>query len=70
MAQAIRSSQDIRREVVVVNIDSGNIDVAVRNGRAALFGTVNNYMLYRAAEEIAFYTQGVIAVDNKLKISR
>ena len=47
-------------------IDPGKITATVNNGVVTLSGSVPNWTAYRLAEDDAFYTSGVIDVNNKL----
>lgn len=50
-------------------IDADMVNVHAKKGIVTLSGTVPDYHVYRTAEEIARYTDGVIDVNNNLIIS-
>jgi osmotically-inducible protein OsmY len=45
-----------------------NINVDVANGTVTLTGSVNDYIALSTAERLAFYTKGVVDVNNQLKV--
>jgi hyperosmotically inducible protein len=50
------------------NIDMGLIDVKVENGKVTLTGSVHSLPAFRAVQEIAESTLGVLMIDNELVI--
>ncbi len=50
-------------------IDSSRINVRVDKGVVTLSGTVDDYLTYRTAQDIANFTSGVIDVQNDLVIA-
>lgn len=68
------SDKDIRLSILSsldrnASIDTSLVNVHVKRGIVTLSGTVADYQAYRAAEEIARYTNGVIDVNNNLVIA-
>ncbi|MFP8489199.1 BON domain-containing protein [Gracilimonas sp. Q87] len=51
-----------------LNVDASNVNVEVENGTAVLDGTVEGFAAWQAARDAAFYTSGVIAVEDNLTI--
>lgn len=51
-----------------VHVDAESVDVRVNNGVVTLSGSVSSLPAFRAAQETAEYTAGVIAVNNELVI--
>ncbi len=51
----------------LINVD--DITVKVEDGKVTLTGTVSDWRAFTAAENSAFYTLGVIEVDNQLIVS-
>lgn len=49
-------------------VDANDVKVEVRNGNAVLTGTVPNLTARRAAEQDAWNVDGVISVENHLKV--
>jgi osmotically-inducible protein OsmY len=69
-----KSDKDIADDIVGALsrnalIDIDDVDVEVDNGVATLTGEVRSWSAYRAAEDAAFYTLGVVEVNNDLVIS-
>lgn len=52
-----------------IDINVNNVDIQVDNGNVVLSGTVSDWTTFKAAENIAKYTDGVIDVVNNLLIS-
>lgn len=68
------TDEDIKRDIEEslarnAYVDPGNVEVRVRDGVVTLSGTVDDYLAYRTAEDIANYTSGVIEVNNDLVIT-
>lgn len=51
-----------------IGADAGRVNVDVNNGVVTLTGTVRDYTAFRAAEEAARYTGGVLEINNNLTI--
>lgn len=51
-----------------LNVNASNVDVEVRDGTAILNGTVDGFAAWQAVRDAAFYTSGVIAVEDNLTI--
>lgn len=65
--------EDIRKEILAAverntSIDVGRLNVDVNNGLVTLTGTVQDYAEFRAVEDAARYTGGVLEVNNNLTI--
>ena len=68
------TDEDIRRDIEEslarnAYVNPATIEVRVRDGIVTLTGTVDDYLAYRTAEDIANYTSGVIEVNNNLVIT-
>jgi len=68
------TDEDLRKNILTTLarntfIDADRIDVQVDGGVVTLAGTVDDYLAYRTAEDIARYTNGVIDVHNSLVIA-
>jgi len=65
--------EDVRREILAAverntSIDVHRLNVDVNNGVVTLTGTVEDYAAFRAVEDAARYTSGVLEVTNNLTI--
>lgn len=68
-----RTEEDIKRDVVNQlywdnRVDASAIKVRVRDKKVRLFGTVSSNIAYQAAEYDAQNIQGVLGVNNQLRI--
>jgi len=65
--------EDIRSEILAAlerntSIDISRVNVEVNNGVVTLTGAVSDYAAFRAVEDAARYTSGVLEVNNNLTI--
>lgn len=68
------TDEDIRTDILSSLVrnsfpDVSMVNVHVKNFVVTLSGTVQDYLAYRAAEDIAGYTNGVVDVNNNLVIA-
>ncbi len=67
------ADEDIRKEILAAverntSIDVARLNIEVNNGVVTLTGNVNDYAAFRAVEDAARYTSGVLDVNNTLTI--
>lgn len=65
--------EDIAEDVTAalernVNVNVDDVTVKVKNGKVTLTGTVPSWIAFNSAENSAFYTLGVVEVENRLDI--
>ncbi len=65
--------EDIRREILTAlerntSIDINRVNVEVNNGVVTLTGAVSDYAAFRAVQDAARYTSGILEVNNNLTI--
>ena len=65
--QIAKDVEEALRRKWLVNVN--DVDVEVKHGNVTLTGDVQSHMARDEADEAAFYTDGVKAVDNKLSIA-
>jgi osmotically-inducible protein OsmY len=65
------ADEDVRREILTTlerntSVDISRVNVEVNNGIVTLTGTIPDYAAFRAVQDAARYTSGVLEVNNNL----